>query len=63
MIYCEAMGVKMENQNERVLAFKLARKLDDDDLKKIAGGTSKRTAGPTGNSSNYDGEVDVSIDW
>lgn len=56
----------MEKQQERVLAYKLAKEIDHDQLSDVSGGswmTSRMTFGPTGSSGSQDGHVDVVVDF
>lgn len=53
----------MELINDRVLAYKLAKEIDPQDLKEVSGGSVRGTAGPTGNIGNMYGNVDVTLDW
>lgn len=54
----------MEKIEERVLAYKLAKEIDINDLDEISGGSVKPTAGPTGSyPGNMDGGADTTIDW
>ncbi|KTD33579.1 hypothetical protein Lnau_2330 [Legionella nautarum] len=53
----------MENNKERILAYKLAKELSPEDLGKVAGGSVEGTVKVTGNSSSPDGGVDTRVDW
>ena len=56
----------MEIKQERVLAYKLARTIDKEDLADVAGGqimTGKQSIKPSGASGNWDFSWDVSVDW
>ncbi len=57
----------MENINERVLAYHMAKVIENDELAKIGGGgfwSSHQTIGPSGGSGQgYDVHIDVSFDW
>ncbi|WED42951.1 hypothetical protein [Legionella cardiaca] len=62
------MEKKMENKNERVFAYNLAKVIDNSDLDNVSGGsaqmTTKQTVQPTGGSGqDIDGCVDVTFDW
>lgn len=55
---------KMEKNEERVLAYKLAKEIDINDLDDISGGSVRPTGGPTGSyPGNMDGAVDTTVDW
>jgi hypothetical protein len=57
----------MRNGNERVLAYKLAKEIDQKNLGEVSGGASnathQQTVHVTGNSSSPDVSYDVSVDW
>lgn len=56
----------METKQERVLAYKLARTIDKDELADVAGGaimTGKQSVRPSGVIGNWDVSWDVSVDW
>lgn len=53
----------MKKDEERVLAYKLAKEIDFQDLDEVSGGSMRSTVRLTGNSSSADGAGDVSVDW
>lgn len=57
----------MENKQERVLAYSMAKVIEHEELAEISGGmhwSHRETAGPSGSSAgDYDVRVDVTIDW
>lgn len=57
----------MENVDERVLAYKLAKEIDLKDLAEVSGGnanaTVQKTGGPTGTEKSLDGQIDTTVDW
>lgn len=54
----------MEKRNERVLAYKLAKEIDNDELDNVSGGSVHKTTRVTGDSARGpDCEVDVTVDW
>lgn len=56
----------MENK-ERVLAYTMAKSLDQNELAEVSGGmhmTHTSTAGPSGSyPGSWDVHVDISVDW
>jgi hypothetical protein len=53
----------MEKNEERILAYTLAKEIDPKDLDEVSGGSFKPTGGVTGSPSNPDGFGDVTVDW
>jgi bacteriocin-like protein len=58
----------MEEKQERVFAYHLAKTISNDDLKKVSGGSADLTSGatvsPTGGSGlGLDTIIDVACDW
>jgi len=59
------IGDIMENQNERILAYKAAHEIDNDDMEKVSGGienfsfTTRETASRYG----YSGDFGVDGRW
>ncbi len=59
----------METNQNRVLAYNLAKELDPKELNDVSGGanswssTHHYSGGPTGQIGSMDGKVDVSVDW
>jgi bacteriocin-like protein len=56
----------MESRRERVLAYTLAKEIDNDELSKVSGGggmTTHMTFRPSGQVNHLDAEVDVTVDW
>lgn len=51
-------------KNERVLAYTLAKEIDNKELAEVSGGSVQATLRPTGSSPrDYDGVADVSVDF
>ncbi len=53
----------MERNEERVLAYKLAKEIDLKDLEEVSGGSIQPTVKITGSNTSPDGVVDVTADW
>lgn len=60
----------MEKNQERVLAYQLAKQLDDVDLENVAGGggmawnmTHNNCGHLSGTNGQWDVSVDISLDW
>lgn len=58
----------MEKSNERVMAYRLAKVISQEELESVSGGagggiTQKSTLRPTGNSSNWDTNIDYVADF
>lgn len=57
----------METNQERILAYALAKELNPKDLGEVSGGgvtwTNNRTVTPTGDVRSPDAQIDASLDW
>lgn len=58
----------MENKKERVLAYRLAKEISNEELEQVSGGigfkmTTSATFRPTGSTGQMDAFVDISVDW
>jgi hypothetical protein len=58
----------MENRNDRVMAYRLAKVISQEEIESVSGGagagmTQKSTIKPTGNSSNWDTYLDYVADF
>ena len=51
----------METNEERVLAYKLAKEIDPKDLVEVSGGSLQGTAGPIGTERSLDGNAGILI--
>ena len=56
----------MENTQDRVLAYNLAKVIDNEELAAVSGGSGHSTTGPTGGASGgsgQGGEAHIDIHW
>ncbi|MDP1602221.1 MAG: hypothetical protein Q8M03_03065 [Legionella sp.] len=60
----------MENQNERVLAYTLAKQISHEELSDVSGGkasgwqmTQYLTGGASGGGGSWDTRLDITVDW